>query len=334
MSRAVRSLLIAGCLIAAVLSPQASSAAVVSESVEFTVTNPIDPGHRYTVRGSLTRPVGCTSSVLLAVHGLSYGAWAWDFPLKNETYSTAKALAARGYAVLAIDRLGYGSSHGAGSPDRPNGYTLTVESYADITRQIVEQLRATFAHIGLLGHSAGAEIVELTAGLYPETADVVIPTGYQHAIDGISSEWLLREWITGDVVRSFQSDYQYFETDPQTRAADMYNLQIADPEIVAKDNELANLTPSGEVFSISQQPSRWVMGSIEVPVLLVLAEKDVVFPSTNAANELALFTGSSDKTLHVVPEAGHVFQLHPNAPVTNAVLADWLDAHQANIPRC
>lgn len=343
MRRSIRLGIVITCLIGGSLAAVPSSAAVVSESIQFEVSNPMDPGRTYTIKGSLIRPAGCASSVMLAVHGLSYGAWAWDFPLQPETYSTARTLAARGYAVVSIDKLGYGSSHGEDSADRPNGYTLTVESYADITRQIAEQLRfgtysgasnAPFAHVGLIGHSAGAEIVELAAGLYPGIADVLIPTGYQHAIDGVSSEWLLREWIPGDVVRSAQSDYEYFETDPETRKADMYNLAVADPAIVAKDTELANLTPSGEILSISQQPSRWVLGSINVPVLLVLAEKDTLFPSSNAANELALFSGSADRSLYVVPDAGHVLLLHPNAPITHDALADWLDIRQGQMPRC
>ncbi len=299
----------------------AGEASTTKEPISFTVTNPLTPGATYTVRGHITRPAGCTANVVLALHGLSYGEYAWDFPLQPQTYSTAGAMAARGYAFVAIDRLGYGAS------DRPNGYTLTVESYADITRQIVQQLRAAgFGKVVLLGHSAGSEIVELTAGLHGGV-DGVIATGYQHAVDGVSSEWLLREWIPGDVVRSIQSDYEEFEQG--YRSQDMYNLDFADPEVVALDNQLANLTPSGEILTISEQPSRSVLDRITVPVLLVLAENDVLFPVANGADELALFSGAADKHVEVVPGAGHVLSLHPNAPATNDVIADWLEARIA-----
>lgn len=320
MTRIARTL-IAVVLVSSFVVP--AEASTTKEAIAFTVTNPATPGISNTVRGHITRPAGCTTTVVLALHGLSYGEYAWDFPLDPQTYSTADAMAARGYAFVAIDRLGYGAS------DRPNGYTLTVESYADMTRQIVDQLRsAGFGNVVLLGHSAGSEITELTAGLHGGV-DAIIATGYQHAIDGLSSEWLVREWITGDVVRSFQSDYEEFEQG--YRDEDMYNLDVADPDVVALDNELANLTPSGEIFTISEQPSRSVLDRITVPVLLVLAEKDVLFPVANAANELALFSGSTDKTLHVVKDAGHVMSLHPNAPATNAVIGDWLGAR---LPVC
>ena len=312
MPRIARAL-IAVSLVMLVAAP--ARATTTKTPIAFTVTNPVTPGATYTIRGTMTKPA-CATTVILAMHGLSYGQWAWDFPLQPATYSTADALAARGYAFVAVDELGYGSS------DKPNGYTVTVESLADIANQIALQLRASgFTRVVYLGHSAGSEIVELAAGLYGG-ADAVIATGYEHAIDGVSQEWLLREWIPGDVPRALQSDYEEFEQG--YRAQDMYNLAVADPAIVARDNELANLTPSGEILTISEQPSRYVMGRITAPVLLVLGEKDALFPSSAGATELALFEGSTDKALYVAPDAGHVIALHPNAPQTNAVIGDWL----------
>lgn len=318
--------------------PSQATTTVTREAVAFSVTNPLDPGKTYTINGELVRPEGCVSSVLLALHGLSYGSWAWDFPLRPETYSVAQALAGRGYAMVAIDELGYGTSAGQGAPDHPNGYTLSVESYADMTAQIARQLRAgtyggpAFPHVGLIGHSAGSEIVELTAGANPGLIDALIATGYTH-VPFVNIDWLQREWVQ-DNVRAAQSDYEYFETNPETRAADMYNLAKADADVVALDTSKANLTPSGEIFSIGSQPSRWVMPSIRVPVLLVLGEKDTLFPGSFGANEMLHFAGATDKTLQVVPDAGHVFMLQQNAPVANAGIADWLDAHAAAIPKC
>jgi pimeloyl-ACP methyl ester carboxylesterase len=314
---------------------------VTREAVAFTVSNPLDPLKSYTVKGTLIRPAGCTSSVLLAMHGLSYGQWAWDFPLEPDTYSVAQSLAERGYAMVAVDELGYGESAGEGAPDHPNGYTLTVESYAVMTAQIGEQLRAgtyqaaspvPFPHIGLIGHSAGTEIVELAAGLYPGLADVLIATGYTHE-PFVNNQWLLRQWVPEDNVHALQDDYVYFESDPETRAADFYT-SLSDPDVVALDTAMANLTPSGEVFSIGMQPSRFLLPLIRVPVLLVLGEKDELFPARFGANELRHFVLAADKSLVVVPGAGHALMLHINAPATNDAVADWLDARNGAHPRC
>lgn len=313
-------------------------APVIRSEAAFTVSNPADPGHRYTVRGTLVRPQGCTSSVLLAEHGLSYGRWAWDFPLDPATYSTAQGLAQRGHALLAIDELGYGAS------DHPNGYTLSVQAYAAITHQIVQQLRRggyaspsgvapAFAHVGLIGHSAGSEIVELAAGTFGD-ADALIVTGYEHTPVGVSQKWLTREWIPGDNTRAARGDYEYFETDPQTRAADMYAAAAADPAVVARDTAMVNLTPSAEVWSIGAQPSRAVIGAITAPLLVVLAENDVLFPQAAAGTEMSLFAAARDRTLHVVPGAGHALTLHRSSPATTAGIASWLENHEAVMPRC
>lgn len=321
--------------------PAPATVTITREAVSFRVTNPLEPGTAYTIKGTLIRPLGCTTSVLLAVHGLSYGKWAWDFPLEPQTYSVAQALAERGYAMLAIDKLGYGESAGEGAPDHPNGYTLTVEGYAEMTGEIGRQLHSgtytapspvKFEHVGLIGHSAGTEIVELTAGLYPGLADVLIATGYTHE-PFVNNQWLLRQWVPGDNVHALQDDYAYFESDPATRAKDFYT-SLSDPDVIALDNAMANLTPSGEIFSISFQPSRYLLPLVQAPVLLVLAEKDELFPARFGENELLHFVLAEDKTLHVVPGAGHSFMLHLNAPATNDAIADWLDARTDHHPRC
>lgn len=305
--------------------------------VAFEVTNPLEPAATYTVRGDLYLPgdaEACGSSVMLLLHGLSYARWGWDFPIDPDTYSVARDLAERGRPALAIDELGYGDS------DHPNGYTLTVQSYAAMTSQMIEQLRAgtyatgadepiAFEGVGLMGHSAGTEIAELTAGLFGGV-DVLVATAYTH----FPSQRIAMDFFTGDVPRALEDDYEYFGGRPRVRAEYMYNLDFADPDVVERDNELANLTPSGEILSISNQPSRLTMGAIDVPVLLVLAEEDVLFPADFGEQELALFASSPEAELLTVPSAGHSFMLHPNAPETNDAIADWLDGRDDAVPAC
>ncbi|GAC1418953.1 MAG: alpha/beta fold hydrolase [Actinomycetota bacterium] len=339
----IRAMLVVTLLIAMPFAPRAANADTITRlPVSFTVTNPADPLHgTYTVRGFLMRPTGCTSSVLLALHGLSYGQWAWDFPLKPAKYSVARALAERGHAMIAIDELGYGQSAGVGAADHPNGYTLSVESYADITSQIISQIRSgsyagvahpAFGHVGLIGHSAGSEIAELTTGLHPDLVDALIATSYTH-VPFVSTEWLQREW-SQDNLRAAQSDYEEFEQG--VRPQDMYNLSNADPAVVAKDMSLANLTPSGEVFSIGSQPARALLPPISKPVLVVLGGKDTLFPGTqaNGDNEMLHFAGTTDKTLKLLPNDGHVFMLHTDAPAANAAVSTWLEHHAAAMPGC
>jgi pimeloyl-ACP methyl ester carboxylesterase len=330
---------IMGLLVPAVVgqrSAVAGPAETVSvEPVAFAVTNDLLPGGPATVRGLLYRPASapnCSRSVLLLLHGTAGGRWGWDFPVRPEKYSVARALAAAGYPAVAIDELGYGSS------DRPNGHSLTIPSYAGITSQIIEQLRAgtyqaasplRFGKVGLAGHSAGAEMAELTAGAYGGI-DLLVVLGYMHFI----TEEVGRVFLTEEQVRALQEDYVFFWGTRDRVHRFHHNPGYIDPDVLAKVDELTSLTPSGLILTIGNQPSRDVMGSIRVPLLVVLSEKDTIFPIEQAANEMALFVSATDKTLHVVPHAGHTFHLEPNAPETNAAIVSWLRNHRADLPAC
>lgn len=330
MRRMTTTTLLAAALIAS-YSPTASTAEATVQEITFTVTNPLEPGVSYEIYGRMSLPEGSCAGVLLLQHGLSYGAWGWDFPIQPETYSTVKALADAGYASVTIDRLGYGRSA------HPDGYKLTVEGYADMTRQMMDQLRTgtyaaaakpSFAKVGLMGHSAGTEVSEMTAALYG--ADALIATAYHH----FPSQRIVTDFFTGDFVRAAQDDYEEFGGDEAGRTEYMYHLPNADPAVVAKDNELRNLTPSGEVYTIGPQPSRYVMNRITSPTLLVLAEYDLLFEPSFAEQEEALFVSAHDLTTMIVEDAGHSFMLHKNAAQTNASMIGWLQARPEAVPAC
>ena len=292
-------------------------------------------GETYAVRGFLYRPAGastCSSSVLLLLHGTAGGAWGWDFPVRPEKYSVARALAAAGYPAVALDELGYGSS------DHPNGWTLTIPSYAAITAEIIEHLRAgsyevaapvPFTRVGLAAHSAGAEIAELTAGT-SGNIDLLMVLAYGHFI----SQEVAQVFFTEEQARALQRDYVYFWGTRERLHRYHHNAEYIEPDVLAKVDQLTTLTPSGLVLTIGNQPSREVISSIRIPVLLVLSEKDYIFPIEHATKELALFAGASDKTLQVVQHAGHTFQLEPNAPETSAEIVQWLRQRPGSLRLC
>lgn len=303
---------------------------VITAPVSFTVTNPLEPLFPKTVRGTVYLPASsprCNRTVVLLVHGLSYGAWAWDFPVAPETYSMARALAAKGYPAVAFDELGYGSSA------HPNGWNLTVTSYGSITAQLVRALKAgrysaaspiAFSKVVLFGHSAGTEMSELAVG-NEHVGDALIASAYTH----FPSAGILTDVLTSDTPRALLSPYVYFGETAEKRAGYMYDLSWADPAIVAKDTEFAQFTPSGEILTIGNQPSRTALPLITVPVLLIMAEHDALFPPQ--VLELPLFVAAADKTSYIVPGAGHSFMLHPNAPQTQQAVVNWL---QPRFPSC
>ena len=98
-----------------------------AEDVCFTVNNIGDPIPS-TVRGTLFRSkkrFRSRSTALLLQHGAvsERSAWSGGAPVIEGTHDTARSLAKRGYAVFAIDRLGYGDS----PYGRPAGIRLAAD---------------------------------------------------------------------------------------------------------------------------------------------------------------------------------------------------------------
>ena len=297
---------------------QTRGVGLVRERVEFTVENSAEGGAARKVVGYRYDPFCASSTAVLLMHGLSYTKDAWDFP----GYSVAQKVAQGGYTVFGIDRLGYGES------PLQNGYLVTHEAYADMARQIVGQLRAQgFSHVVLGGHSAGAGATELAAGLYGGV-DAIMALGWHHR----PSDRLGQDFFTGDYVRAAREDYEYFLGTPQHRAFMFYN-ENADPAVVEADTKAAVLTPSGEIFSIGKQPSRFVVGNIKVPVFIQLADGDRLFEAKWAELHKAEFVQSPSVTLDMVSDAGHTFMLTAGGQAGADRMVGWLRA-RPEAPAC
>src|SRR6266480_1282682 len=49
-------------------------------------------------------------TIQILIHGATYDHHYWDFPYQPQTYSYARAMTSAGYAILNVDRVGYGAS--------------------------------------------------------------------------------------------------------------------------------------------------------------------------------------------------------------------------------
>jgi len=291
---------------------------LIKQRVEFTVKNPAENGATHQIVG-YRYDTFCTSpTVVLLMHGLSYTKEAWDFP----GYSVAQKLAGAGYAVVAIDRLGYGESK------LQNGYNVTFEAYSDMAHQIVDQLRGQgFSHVVLGGHSAGAGETEYEAGMFGGV-DAIMALGWHHR----PSNQIGQDFFTGDNPRALQGSYEYFLGTPQHRA-EMFYTATADPDVVEADTKAAVLTPSGEILSIGMQPSRFVVGNIKVPVFLQFADGDRLFEPDYAQQHAGEFRSSSSVTVDMVKDAGHTFMLTKNGRIGADHMVDWLRS-RPETPSC
>lgn len=291
---------------------------LVRQPVEFMVENPAEGGTARRIAGYRYDTFCQSPTAVILMHGLSYTKEAWDFP----GYSVAQKIAEAGYAVFAIDRLGYGESR------LDDGYSVTHEAYAEMAHQIVDQLRGQgFSSVVLGGHSAGAGTTELTAGVYGGV-DAIMALGWHHR----PSNELGQDFFTGDYVRAAQDDYEYFLGTPEHRA-EMFYTPGADPAVVEADTRAAVLTPSGEIFSIGKQPSRLVAGNVKVPVFLQFGDSDRLFELEYAQMHAGEFFSSPSVTVDVVRDAGHTFILEKNGPAGAQKMADWLRS-RPETPSC
>jgi pimeloyl-ACP methyl ester carboxylesterase len=291
---------------------------LIKQRVEFTVTNPAENGASHQIVGYRYDTYCNSPTAVLLLHGLSYTKEAWDFP----GYSYAQKLAEAGYAVIAVDRLGYGESK------LTNGYNVTHEAYADMAHQIVDQLRGQgFAHVVLGGHSAGAGTTELEAGVYGGV-DAIMALGWHHR----PSNQLGQDFFTGDYQRAAEDSYEYFLGTPEHRA-EMFYTPTADPAVVEADTKAAVPTPSGEIFSIGKQPSRLVVGNIKVPVFLQFGDGDRLFEVQYAQMHAEEFRSSPSVTVDIVKDAGHTFMLTSNGLLGADRMVEWLRS-RPETPSC
>src|SRR5215471_4641908 len=102
--------------------------------------------------GTDSRPAGAPRATIVALHGGGYSAGYWDHPL-DPAWSLLTLGTALGYRVAAIDRPGYGASHGLVGDD------ARMARQAEIALDLIDTLRAdtdTGAAVFLIGHSMGA----------------------------------------------------------------------------------------------------------------------------------------------------------------------------------
>ena len=96
---------------------------------------------------------------VVAVHGITANAWAWD-PLAHHLAGAAD--------LVAVDLRGRGRSY-----DAPKPYG--IEQHAADIASIVEQIGGPLV---MIGHSMGAFVVEMVAERHPElVSDVILVDG-------------------------------------------------------------------------------------------------------------------------------------------------------------
>jgi len=337
---------------------------VAAADVCFTVNNLGDPIPS-TVRGTLFRSKTkrrVRSTALLLQHGAvsERSAWSGGAPVIEGTHDMARSLAKRGYAVFAIDRLGYGDSPYERPPG--SGSRLTPDGYIEMTHEMVTQIRAGSytdcagkrvgrgaARVVLSGFSLGAAIVEGYATRHHDI-DGIIPMSWSNqpqlsaAFQELVFDVLVPQLAAGkDYVEFFldgadgysESCESFLFYPPGMKASALE--QLCGPDYYAPT---AFPTPSGEAAGTPALQAATIATIANVgptPVLLVFSDRDAAFPGPDhhgsdpdlVTPEIAMWRNGCECQVSVYfqPNAGHVGLFHKTGKQLTKRILDWLDDH-------
>jgi len=251
----------------------------------------------------LRRPETEPRGVIVALHGGTYDASYYD----HGEGSLLKTASSRGYLTVALDRPGYGASHGA------DPALLTFDAQTAILSQAITAI-ASGAGEGLdlilVGHSIGGMLALCVAAAQP-----------QLPLRGVEVSGLGELWQPGlrEMWGSLIGDAAEVAVPTEAHNQVMYGPAGSfDPAQQARFNVLAKPMPMPELIDVVGWSSRLpaVAGAIGVPVSATLAEHDHIWRSDEAAREAlrSHFTASPSARVELFPGAGHSIELHLAAP--------------------
>jgi pimeloyl-ACP methyl ester carboxylesterase len=315
----------------------------------------------FTIKGTYCVPKGhakhtlTTPTIQVLIHGITYNKTMWSgmgFPDYNwHTHANA-----RGYATLALDRLGHGDN-----PQRPDPLTVVQpQVQIDILHQILTTIRTptpgrpsppksksksktnplktTYARIAVGGHSYGSLLASALAAQHPSASagapDAIILTGYSTSATAStgapSTDWAsARDHDPARFGADLARGYVVMASEAQRTAA-FYGGGY-DAAVPAVDFRYADTVTAGEVGA-SGAVSGAAVGYAG-HVLTVTGVQDVFFcePILELCEETLAkvgegFPDAASYEFFAPEETGHDLTLHYSAGETLRRVHDWLDA--------
>jgi pimeloyl-ACP methyl ester carboxylesterase len=289
------------------------------ERLVFPVT--LSDGNTYSLVGYLyfqgshrNRPLQVT------LHGGNYNHTYWDIPSFNgHSYSYARFMARRHYAVLSLDLLGTGES------SKPDADFLTLQEMGSSIHQVLSRLRngdnplgAAFDKLVLVGHSMGTGLAAYVQGTYND-ANALVNTGLVFVPH--------TRPLDPALVMEVAQRHPYFKLPPEVRQSLFYYPPTVDPDVLAHDARLDDVIPRGYVFTLFpflDKPEVTRVDQVTSPVLVQLGEFDALAPGSLATQEAAVWERSSRVTVQVLAGTGHSFNAHRTNETGWSGIDAWL----------
>jgi pimeloyl-ACP methyl ester carboxylesterase len=357
---------VAGC--SAVCSEVSFEVPVTSENVQF--SSPPDPNNTtaivdfmkavwngtpaatngtvtvsdtFTIKGTYCTPKTNNASepkgLEILVHGITYNKTMWaGFGFSTANYSWHTAANSRGYATLALDRLGHGAN-----PQHPDPLLVVQpQIQIDIMHEIfaaarddTAPLNAVFGreydNVVFVGHSYGAFLGAALGAQYPADADALVLTGYSSYYD--FSDMIAASWASAadhDPARFAGLAKGYIVMTNESQRTETFYVGGYDAAIPPVDFDYEDTLTVGEIGALAAilGPAVGYTG----PVLAVTAVEDAFFCESPKAqceahlDATAAAFPDADSFDYFAPEnTGHDLTLHYTAVDTASQVHDWLD---------
>lgn len=240
-------------------------------------------------------------ATIVALHGGGYSARYWDHPL-DPAASLLALGPALGYRVVAIDRPGYGASHGLLGDD------VRMGRQAEIVLDLVDALQAdtdTGAAIFLIGHSMGSVLaLHIAASARGSAIAAMEISGLPFVFDDSLAD---KEQLASlDFLPANSPDYRrdlFYGPDG-----------TFDPDMITAEERLIRPIPAAEIIDAVECPQSTpvLAPKITVPVQITRADFDASSGGGREGLERcgALFTSSPMVVLGWQRASGHNISLH------------------------
>jgi pimeloyl-ACP methyl ester carboxylesterase len=243
-------------------------------SVPVSLTN--GTPRNYRIWGRMCRPSNRTpGTVQLLLHGATYSASYWDWPVDPGRYSYVRHATAAGYATFAVDRIGHGRS------SRPTSTLIDTAANVVTAHQLVQDLRdgtiARYAKVITVGHSYGSVIAMEEAAQYQDvTATMITGLTHKFSASGITAVTAALHPAPGDAPRFAGLDAGYLTTQPNSRVRVFYRAAATDPRVLAWDESTKDTVTATEFGTFAVSLANGSASRIRVPVLLAVGEYDTI----------------------------------------------------------
>ncbi len=238
--------------------------------------------------------------LIVAIHGGGFTSEYFDIP----GYSLIERAAARGYGVLALDRLGYGRSRAEGRDVQ--SLAANAEWISQALDRLWPQFEDACGSVVLIGHSIGAALAVMLAAQahsWPLAGIAVSGAGLtpNPALNSYFDKFPADTWVE---TSAENKDRLMFGT------ADTVNSGIS--ELVRPAYVPIATRELLEINTVWPQNARTLLASLTVPVQFRLAEQDGLWVVNDAEiQELSgLLSGVAGSSAAIVADAGHCIDFH------------------------